>query len=109
MTGRLGGSMTPMEPATVTRPRECCFGYLAWVSMGSSKPPMARMVMPEAPVSGVKKASKSVTTTASPPGSQPAMAVKKESRRWLAPPAARIYPASVNSGIAGSMGEVAIR
>jgi hypothetical protein len=48
------------------------------------------MVMPEAPVSGVKKASSSVTTIASPPGSQPTTAENNARSLWLVPPSARM-------------------
>ena len=76
---------------------------------GSSTPPIERMVTPDAPVNGVKKASTRVVTTARPPGIQPTSALKSRMRRWLAPPSARMYPPSVNRGIAGSIGEVASR
>ncbi len=49
---------------------------------------MASMVMPDAPVSGVKNARISVTTMAIPPGIQPTSAEKKRSSRRLDPPSA---------------------
>ncbi len=67
------------------------------------------MVTPEAPVSGVNIASRSVVAMARPPGIQPTTAVKRRSKRRLAPPSDSTYPASVNNGTAGSIGLAASR
>jgi len=62
------------------------------------------MVNPVAPVSAVKTAETRRAITASPPGSQPRIALEKRTRRWGALLAARIYPASAKRGRAGREG-----
>ena len=69
-------------------------------------PPSARMVTPLAPVKVVKSAQVQTATTARPPGIQPKMPRAARKRRWEAPPSARTYPATVRSGMAGSVEEV---
>ena len=71
MTGSEGGKSRPSEPAAVTRPSEKPSGYLSSSSDGSSRPPTARMVTPEAPVKVVKTAQTKAAITATPPGIQP--------------------------------------
>ena len=63
------------------------------------------IVTPEPPVNVVKRAQTAATITARPPGIQPKRARKKRTRRVEAPPSARMYPAAVRRGIAGSVGE----
>jgi hypothetical protein len=89
MTGRLGGKRSPIEPDTVRSPMAKSSGYRSASSTGSSRPPSARMVTPDAPVNDVKNAKSTVVTIAVPPGSQPKSVEKTSSRRPLAPPAAR--------------------
>jgi hypothetical protein len=55
----------------VTSPTEKGSGYFSSRSDGSSRPPSARMVTPEAPVKVVKTAQTKATITATPPGIQP--------------------------------------
>src|SRR5262245_61226201 len=109
MTGRLGGNSRPMDPDTVTRPIDDFSGYPAFTISGNINPPSESIVTPDAPVSGVKNASTRVLMIARLPGIQPTRASNIFISRRLAPPSARRYPASVNSGIAGSMGDAAKR
>src|SRR5262245_49533932 len=109
MTGRLGGSSKPIDPETVTRPTDVGSGYRAFTRIGSSSPPIDRIVTPEAPVSGVKNARIRDVTIARPPGIHPKSAVKLRISRRLAPPSARMYPPKVNSGIAGKYAEAVRR
>ena len=81
---------SPIEPETVTSPIEDFSGYFAETSTGSRSPPIERIVTPDAPVSGVKKARTKVVTMASPPGSQPKSASKLRISLRLAPPSARM-------------------
>src|SRR5262245_54901527 len=64
------------------------------------------MVTPEPPVNVVKKEQRIAHTTAIPPGIQPNHARNTRSRRSGARPSASRKPASVNKGIAGSVGDV---
>src|SRR5260221_131804 len=57
----------------------------------------------------VKSANGPAAAMASPPGSQPNSALNTRTRRDAAPPSASRYPASVNSGMVGSMGETTSR
>src|SRR5215471_21540763 len=63
------------------------------------------MVTPDPPVNAVKKVHSTAQTTAVPPGIQPNQARNTRSSRDDACPSARMNPASVNSGIAGSVGD----
>jgi len=65
---------------------------------------MERIVTPEAPVRGVKKASTNVVMMARPPGIHPTKAENTFINRLLAPPSERMYPPKVNNGMAGSIG-----
>ncbi len=57
----------------------------------------------------VKRAQTAATITAMPPGIHPKRARKKRTSRADAPPSARMYPAAVSSGIAGSVGDATSR
>ena len=70
-------------------------------------PPSARIVTPLAPVNVVKSAQTKAAITARPPGIHPNQARAARTSRLDAPPSARTYPATVSSGIAGSVGETA--
>ena len=63
------------------------------------------MVTPEPPVNTVKNEHSTAQTTAVPPGIQPNNARNTRSSRSDARPSASRNPASVKSGIAGSVGE----
>src|SRR5258705_3279007 len=104
MIGTDGGSRSPIEPATVTRPKENSSVKPDFTSTGRSSPPSERIVTPEAPVNDVKNANTSVVTMAGPPGSQPTSASNTLTTRSDAWPEARIKPVSVRSGTAGSTG-----
>src|SRR2546422_11249388 len=67
------------------------------------------MVTPEAPVKEVKKAQTSAVAIAGPPLTQPASAWNTRTRRFDAPPSAKKYPARVNRGIVGSVGDTVSR
>jgi len=71
-----------------------------------SRPPRARIVTPEAPVNEVKKAQTSTATSAGPPRNPPTRVWNTRTSRRDAPPSARKYPASVNSGMLGRVGLV---
>ena len=73
---------------------------------GNNKPPSARIVTPDPPVNTVKNEQRMAHTTAVPPGIHPNHARKTLSRRADARPSARRKPASVKSGIAGSVADV---
>ena len=45
---------------------------------------------PEAPVNDVKKANATVVVTANPPGSHPSQVENTRTKRWLAPPSAKM-------------------
>jgi hypothetical protein len=59
------------------------------------------MVTPDAPVNIVKKVQTQVAATATPPGIQPNRARKRRTKRRLAPPSAKMYPAKVKRGTVG--------
>ena len=109
MTTRLGGSSSPRLPVDVSRPIENRSENPSLINTGSSKPPNARMVTPEAPVNVVKKAHKMVAATAEPPGIQPKQARKTRTRRSDALLSERIKPARVKIGMVGNTLEVTIR
>jgi hypothetical protein len=89
------------------RPIENFSGYRAFINIGSSSPPIERMVTPDP--AQVKMAHPTAVVMARPPGSQPNSAVYTRRSRVLAPPSANRYPASVNSGREGSTGEATSR
>jgi predicted hotdog family 3-hydroxylacyl-ACP dehydratase len=74
-------------------------------SAGNSTPPTARIVTPDPPVNAVKNVQRIAQTTAVPPGIQPNHARNTRSIRVEAVASARMNPASVNSGMAGSVGD----
>ena len=61
------------------------------------------MVTPDAPVNVVKKAHTRTAATAVPPGSHPARARNTRTSRSGVPPLASSVPASVKSGMVGSV------
>ena len=83
--------------------------YPSFISIGKSKPPKARIVTPDPPVSAVKKPHINNTITGVPPGSQPNKALKTLTNRSDALLSAKKYPASVNNGIVARCGETTIR
>src|ERR1700730_7222198 len=105
MSGSEGGSSRPSDPDAVSRPRENFSRYPSLSSAGNSTPPSARIVTPDPPVNTVKNEQSTAQTTAVPPGIQPKNARNTRSRRSEALPSASRNPASVNSGIAGSVGD----
>ncbi len=84
-------------------------GMRCWCKAGSSKPPKATMVMPEAPVRAVKRAHTKIAIMAKPPGNQPSRACEKFTRRAGALLAASVKPVRAKSGIAVKVGVSAIR
>jgi len=94
-----------MLPAEVTAPSENRSEYTSRISTGSSRPPSARIVTPEAPVNVVKKAQTRMVATAVPPGSHPASALNRRTSRAGVPPSASSTQASVKSGMVGSVGD----
>ena len=67
------------------------------------------MVTPLAPVKVVKRAQTNAAITARPPGIQPNQPCAARTSRLDAPPSASTYPATVSSGMAGSVGETTSR
>lgn len=70
---------------------------------------MAMMVRPVAPVNAVKIAHVTSAMMERPPGSQPRIAFESLINLLGAPLSDKRYPAKVNSGMATSIGVVAIR
>jgi hypothetical protein len=105
MSGSDGGRSNPSEPDAVSRPRAKRSRYPSLISAGRSTPPSARIVTPEPPVNAVKNEHSTAHTTADPPGIQPNSARNTLRRRVEACPSARMKPARVKSGMAGSVGE----
>ena len=67
------------------------------------------MVTPEPPVKAVKNPHKRTSTTGVPPGIHPNNARNSQTRRAEALLSASIYPAKVNKGIVGKVGETTMR
>ena len=74
------------------------------VSRGSSSPPKARMVTPLPPVNAVKAEHNKAVATTVPRTAPPNRTRNNRLRRKAAPVRAKISPASVNRGRAGSDG-----
>ena len=71
ITTKLGGRSNPKLPVAVNRPTEKSDLKPDSIRTGSSNPPNARIVTPDAPVKVVKNAHRIVAATAVPPGIQP--------------------------------------
>ena len=109
INARLGGRRRPVDPADVTRPIENRSEYPARIIRGTSSPPSARISTPDDPVKLEKNAQTSTVPKATPPGIQPNSARNTSTSRSLAPVALITKPTSVKSGIAGMIGELAMR
>src|SRR5882757_10370226 len=105
MSGSAGGNSSPSDPDAVKSPSANRSRYPSLRSAGNNTPPSARIVTPDPPVKTVKNEHSTAQTTAVPPGIQPTSARKTRSRRSDARPSASRNPASVNNGIAGSVGD----
>ena len=68
ISGREGGNKSPMLPDEVIIPREKFSPYFSFNNSGYSRPPKAMMVIPDAPVSEVKKAQAIKIARGIPPG-----------------------------------------
>ena len=104
MRGTDGASRTPKELALVIKPIDLDSGYPTFKSRGNIKPPKARMVTPLPPVKAVKQLHKQATAKMLPRCPEPKNAVNN----WLSLRAAcvlaKINPARVKRGSAGSDG-----
>src|ERR1700704_870640 len=105
MSGSAGGSSSPREPDAVNSPSANRSRYPSLISAGNNTPPSARIVTPDPPVNTVKNEHSTAQTTAVPPGIQPKYARNTRRSRSDARPSASRNPASVNSGIAASVGD----
>ena len=91
------------------RPNENFLEYPSLIKTGIKSPPNAKIVTPEPPVKAVKKPHRRTSTTGVPPGIHPNNARNSKTSRSEALLSASIYPAKVNKGIVGKVGETTIR
>ena len=89
-------------------PNEKVFEYPSLIKRGKKSPPKASMVTPEPPVKAVKKPQRSTRITGVPPGIHPNKDLNNLTSLSDALLSARIYPARVNNGIVGNVGETTI-
>ena len=109
IAGKLGGNNNPKDPDTVMRPNENNSEYPDFLSNGYNNPPKANIVTPDPPVNAVKNPHKITTINGVPPLIHPNAEVKKSTILLEAPLSAKRYPANVNKGIVGRVGETTIR
>ena len=79
--GKLGGNNRPKEPATVMRPKEKTLLYPSFINIGKKRPPSAKIVTPDPPVSAVKKPQSKTKIIGVPPGIQPKAERNKLTKR----------------------------
>ena len=108
INGRLGGNNNPIDPDTVMRPNEKVRLYPSFNSIGKSKPPKANIVTPDPPVSAVKNPHKKTIMTGVPQGIHPNNSLNTLTSLSDALLSASKYPAKVNNGIVGKVGETTI-
>ena len=109
IAGKLGGNNNPNDPDTVMSPNENNSEYPELRSNGYNSPPNAKIVTPDPPVNAVKNPHKITTINGVPPLIHPNAEVKKFTILLEAPLSAKRYPANVNKGIVGKVGDTTIR
>ena len=108
IAGKLGGNNNPRDPETVINPKENERLYPSFNKSGNNSPPKARIVTPDPPVNAVKNPHRKTMITGVPPGIQPNNSRNTFTNRSEALLSASKYPARVNNGIVGNVGETTI-